>query len=170
MKLREIFTVSVRAYYPREENGVNWKYLLKTGCCLLPERGERKKTVFPLFHPSSKISNSEVSVEGSNINNLGINGQFTTIPMLCVFSRSVLHMVHCLITLVCSVAFKVQLIRHILLFKVEKKTQRSGWFTLPTKKKAPCLMHIPCFRHHFPQQTSVQIIPSLGPALSWSKT
>lgn len=34
MKPREIFTVSVRAYYPGEENGVNWKYLLKTGCCL----------------------------------------------------------------------------------------------------------------------------------------
>lgn len=34
MKPREIFTVSVRAYYPEEENGVNWKYLLKTGCCL----------------------------------------------------------------------------------------------------------------------------------------
>ncbi len=76
MKSREIFTVSVRAYYPREENGVNKKYLQKTGCCLLSER-RKKKTVFPLCHQSSKVSNSEVSVEASGINEAEINVQFT---------------------------------------------------------------------------------------------
>lgn len=74
MKPREIFTVSVRAYYPGEENGVNWKYLLKTGCCLLSERGP---AVFRLCHHCSEPSNSEVSVKGSNFKREGINGQFT---------------------------------------------------------------------------------------------
>lgn len=58
MKPTEIFTVSVRAYYSSEENGVNWKYL-------------QDNWVMPL--PPKKSSNSEVTVGYSNINNLGIN-------------------------------------------------------------------------------------------------
>ena len=116
MKPREIFTVSVRAYYPGEGNGVNWKYLLKTACCLL---SERKKTVFPLCHQSSNISNSEVSVEASNINKTEINEQFSwELLMFWLFYRSTLPMVQCLITLLRSITFTVQLMWHLSLFKV----------------------------------------------------
>lgn len=80
MKPREIFTISVRAYYPRKENGVNKKYLLKTGCCLTSERRrkkKRKKKQSPFCVTRVlKISNSEVSVEASNISKEGINKQF----------------------------------------------------------------------------------------------
>lgn len=77
MKPREIFTISVRAYYPRKENGVNKKYLLKTGCCLTSERegGGMKQSPFCVTRVL-KISNSEVSVEASNISEAGINKQF----------------------------------------------------------------------------------------------
>lgn len=111
MKPREIFTVSVRAYYPQEENGVNKKYLQKTVCCLCLEKQ-------PSFCITRVLRSwdSEVRNDPWNIDKTGINEQFTEDFWCsdCSF-RSILPMVHRLITLLWSITFTVQLMWHLYL-------------------------------------------------------
>lgn len=109
MKPSEIFTVSVKAYCPREENGVSWKYLLKTGCCLL-------SSALLLCHWDSEQWGQCRSIERHQGWNKGAI-QWEC-PMFWLFHRSVSPTVHCLITSLWSITFTVQLMWHPPLFKV----------------------------------------------------
>ena len=176
MKPREIFTVSVRAYYPGEENGVNWKYLLKTGCCLLSERKGGKNTVFPLCHRRSHISNSEVSVEASDIDGAESKWAIHCKRLMSgLLHRSVLHMVHCLITLLWSITFTVQLMWRLPLFKVYTRPpcEHGDDLYSPRQKQGLCLMHIPLVSGlKFNDRTFIrmQSCHGSGGALIWPRT
>lgn len=124
MKPREIFSISIRTYYPSEENGVCKKY--PKLCCLLFERG-KPSSLRVTSIPKSPTGRSVLRI---SINKAGINEQLTN-------NRSVSPLVPCLIALLWYITFSVQLMWHQSVHKTTMWTSR--WFTVTKKNERLCL-------------------------------